>query len=99
MGANPHKQQIPLSCWRFGRDDNFRDMLPNLLGESAREGAAFLIVRRAGRCGEESATGCGDALPRRGSGVAERCLGGAATASGELANVVEEDGALQVVEL
>ena len=29
----------------------------------------------------------------------ERCLGGAATAGGELANVVEEDGALQIVQL
>jgi hypothetical protein len=29
----------------------------------------------------------------------ERCLGGATTAGGELANVVEEDGALEVVEL
>jgi hypothetical protein len=29
----------------------------------------------------------------------ERCLGRATTAGGELANVVEEDGALQVVEL
>ena len=29
----------------------------------------------------------------------ERCLGGTATAGGELANVIEEDGALEVVEL
>jgi hypothetical protein len=29
----------------------------------------------------------------------ERCLGSATTAGGELANVVEEDGALQVIEL
>jgi hypothetical protein len=38
-------------------------------------------------------------LGEDGQAFGESCLGGATTAGGELANVVEEDGALQVVEL
>jgi hypothetical protein len=41
----------------------------------------------------------GDALPEDWRGVASRPLGCAAAAGGELANVVEEDGALELVEL
>src|SRR5882757_9815464 len=52
------------------------------------------------RCGEESVTMDSDALPRRGqSGVCGNRLGCATTAGSKLANVVEEDGALQIVEL
>ena len=54
----------------------------------------------SGRSGEESAAGYGDALPGEDDqALRERCLGGATTAGGELANVIEKDRALQVVEL
>ncbi len=58
-----------------------------------------LEIRRKKRIGEESVTLAATLSGGLGGCCKSKPLGGAATASGELTNVVEEDGALEVVEL